>query len=308
MPGAGRRRARGSRRRAPSRTAMPRLGGRAQVRARARPPRAATGDGPVEHARERLDEQVVVLAVAHRDADRRRRTRARRGPGAAARRRARAPSSTGTKRKFACDGSGSSPSARSARREPLALLDHRRRRRAATASAASASAAESVETGAGAWRAFSSAASSRDGERVADARARERERLRERAQHDRRRRRAAARAVSPQYSKYASSTTSGRASGSGLELAGRVVRAAGERRATGLVVADLGARRAARRCGRADRSAPRGIAIVSPGPGERARAEQDQVVGAGAEHDVLGLDAVVVGDRARAARGSRRRG
>ena len=41
-----------------------------------------------------------------------------------------------------------------------------------------------VDTGAGACRAFSSAATSRDGERVADARAGEPERLRERAQHD----------------------------------------------------------------------------------------------------------------------------
>ena len=45
-----------------------------------------------------------------------------------------------------------------------------------------------------------------------------------------------------------------------------------------------------------------GIAIASPGPAKRTRAEQDQVVGARAEHDVLGLDAGVVGDRPRSAR------
>ena len=36
---------------------------------------------------------------------------------------------------------------------------------------------------------------------------------------------------------------------------------------------------------------------MSPGAGVGARTEQDQIVGAGAEHDVLRLDAGVVGDR-----------
>ena len=47
----------------------PRLGGRAQ---RAGAPTAARSDrrGPIEHPRERLDEQVVVRCVEHRDADR----------------------------------------------------------------------------------------------------------------------------------------------------------------------------------------------------------------------------------------------
>ena len=39
------------------------------VRAR-RAPAGATGDGSIEHPRERLDEQFVVLGVEHRDADR----------------------------------------------------------------------------------------------------------------------------------------------------------------------------------------------------------------------------------------------
>ena len=77
------------------------------------------------------------------------------------------------------------------------------------------------------------------------------------------------------------------------ELAGRVVRAAGEREGR-VGVADLRAgelRRdpVERVRGRLRRSRP-----SSPGPGEGARAEQDQVVGARAEHDVLGLDARVV--------------
>ena len=38
-------------------------------------------------------------------------------------------------------------------------------------------------------------------------------------------------------------------------------------------------------------------------PGERARDEQDQVVGARAEHDVLRLDARVLGDRRRSSAG-----
>ena len=79
------------------------------------------------------------------------------------------------------------------------------------------------------------------------------------------------------------------------ERARRVVRAAAERDHR-IVVADLGARELRRdakeRVGRlvGDRDA---VAR----PGERARAEKDQVVGAGAEHDVLGLDARVARDR-----------
>ena len=127
------------------------------------------------------------------------------------------------------------------RGEPLALLDHRPSRRAATRAPRPRARRRGVETGAGAWRAFSSAATSRDGERVADARAGERRTPS---------RTCAARsppssssgiAVSPQYSKYASSTTSGRASGSGRSSPSRAVRPAGEREHR-VVVADLGAR------------------------------------------------------------------
>ena len=66
-------------------------------------------------------------------------------------------------------------------------------------------------------------------ERVADPRAGEAEDLRERAGARSRRRRSAPTAVSPEYSKYASSTTSGRAVGKLTELAGRIVRPAADR-------------------------------------------------------------------------------
>ena len=151
--------------------------------ARGAPPASATGAGRSSIARERLDEQVVVLAVADRDPDRRRRTRARRAPAAAARRRARGRPRPGRR--------GSSPATAAARARARAAPTASRSRSSTTgvtsggdASAASASAAESVDTGAGAWRAFSSRGELARGERVADARAGEPERLRERAQHD----------------------------------------------------------------------------------------------------------------------------
>ena len=113
-------------------------------------------------------------------------------------------------------------------------------------------------------------------------------------------------AVSPLYSKYASSTTSGRASGNGssspVGLFGRQAKVS-----TGIVVADLGAGELRRDAEERIRRRRRDRDRVA-GPGERARAEQDQVVGARAEHDVLGLDARVVGDRAAQRRGSRPRG
>ena len=125
------------------------------------------------------------------------------------------PSSTGTKRKFAADGSGSSPSARSDGGEPLALLDHRRdvgrrgerrdgeRRREARHGRRRL---PRVQLG-GDARARRA--------RSRSARPRARTPSRTCAARSRRRPRSAASAVSPQYSKYASSTTSGRASGSG---------------------------------------------------------------------------------------------
>ena len=110
------------------------------------------------------------------------------------------------------DGSGSSP---------IALSDDASRSRSATtgvtsggeASAAAASAADSDVTGAGAWRAYSSCASSRDESAYptrAPARANAFENVRSTITSPSS---ISGNAVSPQYSKYASSTTSGRATG-----------------------------------------------------------------------------------------------
>ena len=103
-------------------------------------------------------------------------------------------------------------------------------------------------------------------------------------------------AVSPAYSKYASSTTSGRAAGQR-----RRGRRAGSR--AGSRTSERARRRRPSRP--ASSAATRksgyvgsgGTATTSPGPGERARAQQDEVVAARAEHDVLRLDARVRGDR-----------
>ena len=206
MPGARLRRSPGSRRRAPSRTDDPRLGSRAQVRERCarRPPPPARGGRAAARAsrrtgrrrpRSRIVIRIAVVVGAHDEPLPQQRV-AERAPVRRPGRRGSSP----------CDGSGSSPIARSARREPLALLDHRRARRAARRARRPRARPTSVETGAGAWRAFSSAAISQRGERVADARARERRRPSRTSAARSRRRRAAGRAVSPQYSKYASST------------------------------------------------------------------------------------------------------
>ena len=145
---------------------------------------SAHGCRPVEQPGERLDDEVVVLAVADRDPDRRRRSMRTTSPW----RSSASPSAQAVVDRHEEEVRLATAAARARSRAATtrAARAPRRpaRRRAATASAASASAAESVETGAGACRAFSSAASSRDGERVADARAGERERLREGAQHD----------------------------------------------------------------------------------------------------------------------------
>ena len=176
---------------------------------------------------------------------------------------------------MACDSSGASPSARNA--------DASRARSSITgdgsgssASAATASAAESVETGAGAWR-------------------RQAEELRERAQDDD--------AVVEQVERGLSAVLEvglvddQRARvGKRPQLAGWIVRAAGEREHR-VDVADLRARELRgdpkERIGRRLRDGDR-VARAGVGP----RAEQDQVVGARAEHDVLRFDARVVGDRA----------
>ena len=133
-----------------------RLGGRADV-ADAASGRARDGRGPVERAGERLEQQVVVLAVADRDADPVREDahdEARAEERCAERLRVvdRDEEEVRARRQRL------EPERAQAAREPLALLDLRRRRRAGRRAPASASAAESVEIGAGAWRRFSSAA------------------------------------------------------------------------------------------------------------------------------------------------------
>ena len=105
----------------------------------------------------------------------------------------------------------------------------------------------------------------------------------------RRRRRAGPTAVSPAYSQYASSTTSGRAAGRStsapLGLCGRQQNVTtGSSSPTSAPASSA----AMRNSGYVGSSA---IATRSPGPGEGARAEQDQVVGARAEDDVLRADA-----------------
>ena len=205
-----------------------------------------------------------------------------------------ASSGVGTKTKFACDGSGSKPSARSSPREAFALLDHRgdvgRRPRARRARA----------------RPRASRRAPAPGVRAARRRCRAR-----RADSRCARRRApnafenvrmtitpsssSGTAVSPAYSKYASSTTSGRAAGSGREVAERVARAAAERQSR-RVVAD-------RRAGELGCDAEERIGRIRrhrhdvAGARERAGAQEDEVVAARAEHDVLRLDAGVGGDR-----------
>ena len=191
------------------------------------------------------------------------------------------------------------------RREPLALLDHRRhvgrrgergdRERGREARDGRRRLAR-VQLGRELAR----------GERVPDPRAGERERLRERAQHDHvavvdERDRGLAEVLEVRLVDDERPRVRQRP-----QLAGRAARPAreGEHR---VVVADLGARELRRdpveRVGRRGRDRDR-VAR----PGERARAEQDQVVGADAEHDLVGIDAGVVGDRAAQRRRSRRAG
>ena len=111
-------------------------------------------------------------------------------------------------------------------------------------------------------------------------------------------------AASPAYSKYASSTASGRASGSGpsapVGFPGRHANVSTGSSSPTSAPASCAATRKSGYVGAV------GIATVSPGPGERARDEQDQVVRARAEHDVLRLDAGVLARSPRRSAGSRR--
>ena len=157
-----------------------RLRGRAQV---ARPAAARRRDGGGRSsARERLDEEVVVLGVAHRDADRAgQRADDDAVAGAAAESIVRL--GHGHDRKFARDGSGARPSARRARREPLPLLDlradvgrvgERRQRQGGRERRDRERRLPPVELGRGLGV----------GERVAEPRGGESERLRERPEDD----------------------------------------------------------------------------------------------------------------------------
>ena len=139
--------------------ADPRLGRRAQVADAAA---AGGGDrrGPVERTGERLEQQVVVLAVADgdadavgEDADDDAGAKQRLIEGGRLRGRARRGSSRATEAARARARAARAPAARAPRARGATS--------GGSASAASASAAESVETGSGAWRRFSSAAVSR---------------------------------------------------------------------------------------------------------------------------------------------------
>ncbi len=138
----------------------PRLRGRAQV-PDAPPGRGRDGRRPVEHAGERLDEQVVVLAVADRDPDPVV-VRAHDQPLPEQRVAERAPvldrdeEEVRLRRQRLEADRARAPSASRSRSSIAGVTS------GGDASAATASAAESDETGAGACRAFSSAASSRE--------------------------------------------------------------------------------------------------------------------------------------------------
>ena len=269
----------------------PRLGGRAQ-HACAAPALRRDRRRAVEDARQRLDERVVVHLVEHRDANR---LRIGAHDHALAQQLVaeRAPVGHRDVEEVGVRRQRLEAERAQARREPLALLDDRRdigRR------------GERGERERGRQRrdrgrrlaVVQLGGDIRRRERVADARTREREDLRERPQHDhavveqRHRRHARVlevRLVDDERPRL----------GQRVERAGRVVRPARERQDR-RVVADLRPRQLRRdaiervRRGRRDRD-------PVAGAGERAGAEQDQVVGARAEDDVLGLDAVVVGDR-----------
>ena len=202
-------------------------------------------------------------------------------------------SSTGTKRKFAVDGKRLEPERAQRAREALAFLhdrahvrrrlergerERRGQRRDGTRRLPFVQLARGV----------------RVGDRVAHPRGRERERLRERADHDH--------AVVDQTDRGLAAVLEIRlvdderpSLRQRIERAGRVVRPAAERQ-HGIVVADLRARepradpeeRVRRLVGDRDRVT---------GTCEGARAEQDQVVRARAEHDVLRADAGVARDR-----------
>ena len=180
------------------------------------------------------------------------------------------------------------------RREPLALGDRRgdvgrrpprdRRARAPPRSSTPARAA-------GARSARRRAPSRRFRSRHAPTRARTPSRTSGRRS---RLRRSAGAPSRPPYSKYASSTTRGRAAGMSTiapdGLCGRQTKVS-----TGSVVADVGAGDPG---GDAVERVRRLVAIAtrSPGAGVGPRAQHQDVVGSRAEHDVLRLDAVVVGD------------
>ena len=299
------RRARGSRRRA-----------RAAPRAASRRSREACAHAPAAAARRPATAGRAVARAPRRARRRRRasRTETRIASGyarttmplpqqrVAERQRRRRP---GTYRKFVCDSSGASPSARS---------DAASRSRSSITGATSGGSASAAEGERRRERrdrrrrlpGIQLVGDVARRERVADARTGEREQLRERAQHDdavvdaaRAPSRRCTRST-PRRRRAAARRAAGRARPSGCS-GGRRTSATGSSSPTsapGELRGDAIERIRRRRRDR-DR--------VARTRRTRVRKE-DQVVGARAEHDVLRLDAVVVGDRARAARGSRRPG
>ncbi len=219
-----------------------------------RPPAAATGDGPVERARERLEQQVVVVAVAHVDADPVVETRGRRARRGAARRRSPAGSSQRHEEEVRPRRQRLQTERAQRSGKPLALLDdgrdvrrlrERRERERGRERRDRQRRLPPVQLGGRVGV----------GERVADACAGEPERLRERAEDDH--------AVVEQVGGGLARVLEVRLVdderarlGQLAELTGRVVRAAAERHA-GIVVADLRARQpdrdAVERVGRARR-------------------------------------------------------
>ena len=271
--------------------AHPRLGGGPDV-ARAAATGRGDGRGAVECARQPLEQEVVVVLVAHGRADAVRED-AHDEPRAEERRAELRRLLDGHEdevgsRRQRLEAQGAKPAC-----EALALLDlrgdvgrvgeggHRECRREGRDRRGRLA---PVELGGGV----------RVGERVADAPARQAERLRERAEDD-------DSLADPPGGRLARVLVVGLVHdqrpgrGEVAERAGRVVRPAAERDRR-VVVGDV---RAGQVRGDAEERVRRlvgdGHAVARAGEGSGA--EEDEIVGPGAQHDVLGLDAGVAGDR-----------
>ena len=199
----------------------------------------ACGDGrrPVERAGERIEQEVVVLTVAHVEA-KAVRVHADDDPGAEQRGRERLGLLDRDEEEVRRRGKGLETERAERPRASARAPRSASRRRAGRASPARASAAETFEIGCGAWRRLSSAAVSRSASAYptrAPASPNDFENVRRTTTPSS----TSPAAVTPAYSKYASSTTSGRAAGSSpsspVGLFGRQ-----QNVTTGSVGADLG--------------------------------------------------------------------